>query len=172
MNANSFRVQPAQPCVVMAAISATWTKVFNLPAEEQETLYASAEFCSGFRDDLGKPRASRLDWSRFIFENVASPKLKSNQGKSVAEIAQERGGDPLDTFLDLAIEDHLETWFVLTFAEEERISRFVADSRLMIGLSDGGAHLDQHCDAHYPMYLLGTGRATSSFSAWSTQSSA
>jgi N-acyl-D-aspartate/D-glutamate deacylase len=105
---------------------------------------------------LSKPRASRLDWSRFIFENVASPKLKPYQGKSAAEIAKERGADPLETFLDLAIEDNLETWFVLTFAEEERISRFVADSRLMIGLSDGGAHLDQHCDAHYPTYLLGT----------------
>ncbi len=150
-----FEFNLRSPALVMAALSAAWTKVYNLPIEEQKKLYASAEFRSAFRDDLSKPRASRLDWSRFIFENVASPKLKPYQGKPVAEIAKEHGADPLDTFLDLAIEDNLETWFVLTFAEEERISRFVADSRLIIGLSDGGAHLDQHCDAHYPTYLLG-----------------
>jgi len=151
-----FEFNLRSPALLMPALSATWTKVYNLPIEEQKTLYASPEFRSAFRDDLSKPRTSRLDWSRFIFENVASAKLKPNQGKSVAEIAQERGADPLDTFLDLAIEDNLETWFVLTFAEEEHIARFVADSRLMIGLSDGGAHLDQHCDAHYPTYLIGT----------------
>ena len=33
---------------------------------------------------------------------------------------------------------------------------FIADPRVMIALSDGGAHVDSHCDAGYPTYLLGT----------------
>jgi N-acyl-D-aspartate/D-glutamate deacylase len=151
-----FEFNLRSPALVMAALSATWTKVFNLTVEAQKKIYSDAGFRRAFREDLSKPRASRLDWRRFVFDNVVSSALKHYQGRSVAEVADERREDPLDTFLNLAVADNLETWFVLTFAEEDRIARFVADSRLMIGLSDGGAHLDQHCDAGYPTYLIGT----------------
>jgi N-acyl-D-aspartate/D-glutamate deacylase len=140
----------------MAALSPTWTKVFNLPVEAQKSLYASDDFRREFAADLQKPRAGRLDWERVVVEQVGSPSLKPCEGKSVAESARQRGEEPLHCFLNIAIEDELETWFVITFAEEERIARFVADSRLMIGLSDGGAHVGEHCDANYPTYLLGT----------------
>ena len=119
-------------------------------------MYASEEFRTAFRQDLETPRGGRLDWKRFIIDHVAAPSLKATEGRSLADVALERGEEPLDSFLNLAIEDELQTWFVLTFAEEERIARFVADPRLIIGLSDGGAHVDQHCDAGYPTYLIGT----------------
>ncbi|MBV8358142.1 MAG: D-aminoacylase [Deltaproteobacteria bacterium] len=151
-----FEFNLKSPALLMAALSPTWTKVFNLPVEAQKKLYASDDFRRGFAADLKTPRAGRLDWQRFMIDQVASPGLKAYEGKSVAEIARERGEEPLDCFLNIAIEDDLQTWFVITFAEEERISRFVADSRLMIGLSDGGAHVGEHCDAHYPTYLIGT----------------
>jgi N-acyl-D-amino-acid deacylase len=82
--------------------------------------------------------------------------LKAYEGKPVADLARDRGEEPLESFLNIALEDDLETWFAITFAEEERISRFVTDSRMIIGLSDGGAHVGEHCDANYPTYLLGT----------------
>jgi N-acyl-D-amino-acid deacylase len=151
-----FEFNLKSPALLMAALSPTWTKVFNLPVEAQKKLYASDDFRHGFAADLKTPRAGRLDWQRFMIDQVTSPSLKVFEGKSVAEIARERGEEPLHCFLNIAIEDELQTWFVITFAEEERISRFVADSRLMIGLSDGGAHVGEHCDAHYPTYLIGT----------------
>jgi N-acyl-D-amino-acid deacylase len=151
-----FEFNLKSPALLMAALSPTWTKVFNLPVEAQKELYASDDFRSGFAADLKTPRAGRLDWKRFVIDQVALPGLKAYEGKSVAEAANERGEAPLDCFLNLAIEDDLATWFVITFAEEERISRFVADPRLIIGLSDGGAHVGEHCDANYPTYLIGT----------------
>jgi N-acyl-D-amino-acid deacylase len=151
-----FEFNLRSPALVMAALAPAWTKVFNLPAEAQKRVYASDEFRRTFRDDLGKARAGRLDWHRFEIAQIASPGLKRFEGKSVAEAAAERQEEPLDALLNVALEDDLQTWFVLTFNEEQRISRFVADPRLIIGLSDGGAHLDQHCDAGYPTYLLGT----------------
>ena len=151
-----FEFNLKSPALLMAALSPTWTKVFNLPIEDQKKLYTSDGFRDGFAADLKRPRAGRLDWQRFMIDRVASPSLKVCEGKSVAEIAHKRGEEPLHCFLNIAIEDDLQTWFVITFAEEERISRFVADSRLMIGLSDGGAHVGEHCDAHYPTYLIGT----------------
>lgn len=151
-----FQFNLKSPALLMAALSPTWTKVFNLPVEAQKKLYASDEFRRGFAADLKSPRAGRLDWKRVMIDQVTSPALTPYEGKSVAEAAAQRAEEPLDSFLNIAIEDQLETWFVITFAEEERISRFVADSRLMIGLSDGGAHVGEHCDANYPTYLLGT----------------
>jgi N-acyl-D-amino-acid deacylase len=151
-----FEFNLKSPALLMAALSPTWTKVYNLAVDEQKKLYASDDFRRGFAADLERPRAGRLDWQRVVIDQVTSPSLKACEGKSVAEIARERGEEPLHCFLNIAIEDELQTWFVITFAEEERISRFVADSRLMIGLSDGGAHVGEHCDANYPTYLIGT----------------
>jgi len=151
-----FEFNLHSPALLMPALSPTWTKVYNLPVEAQKVLYASDEFRRSFGADLKTPRAGRLDWRRVTISQVVSPRLKSLEGKSVAEVAQQRVEEPLDSFLNIAIEDDLQTWFVITFAEEERISRFVADSRLMIGLSDGGAHVAVHCDANCPTYLIGT----------------
>jgi N-acyl-D-aspartate/D-glutamate deacylase len=151
-----FEFNLHSPALLMAALSPTWTRVYNLPVAAQKELYSSDEFRGAFRADLERPRAGRLDWTRVVIDKVTSPSLKTCEGRSVAEVAQERNEEPIDCFLNIAIEDDLQTWFVITFAEEERISRFVADPRLMIGLSDGGAHVGEHCDANYPTYLIGT----------------
>ena len=76
----------------------------------------------------------------------------------VAEIAKQRGKDGVDTFLDLALEDDLQIQFTMALfnANEERIPELINDSRVMVGLSDGGAHVDMLCDAGYCTYLLGT----------------
>ncbi len=41
-------------------------------------------------------------------------------------------------------------------ANEDRIPELITDKRTMVGLSDGGAHVDMLCDAGYCTYLLGT----------------
>jgi N-acyl-D-aspartate/D-glutamate deacylase len=151
-----FEFNLHSPALLMPALSPTWTKVYNLPVEAQKELYASDEFRRSFRSDLKTPRASRLDWSCVAISQVASSRLKAFENKPVAEVAQQRNEDPLESFLNVAIKDDLQAWFVITFPEEERISRFVADPSLMIGLSDGGAHVAEHCDANYPTYLIGT----------------
>ena len=72
-------------------------------------------------------------------------------GKSVAQIAKERGKDGLDTFLDLAIEDDLALQYTyeLFNATEEKIPHLITDPRVMVGLSDGRGYVDMLCDAGY-----------------------
>jgi N-acyl-D-amino-acid deacylase len=38
----------------------------------------------------------------------------------------------------------------------ERMAEILADDSVLIGLGDGGAHVDMLCDSGYPTYLLGT----------------
>jgi len=135
-----------------------WNPVFNQPAEAQKKVYRDSKFRDAFRETLKRPAVFNGKWERLEVKEVRSPAMQSLVGKTVAEIARERGKDGVDTFLDLAIEDDLGIEFTMALfnATEERIPELIRDSRAMVGLSDGGAHVDMLCDAGYCTYLLGT----------------
>jgi N-acyl-D-amino-acid deacylase len=132
-----------------------WNHVFNQPAEKQKQIYADPAFRDAFRKELTRPHLFSGKWHRVEVLEVGSPALKAMERKTVAEIAAERNRDPLDTFLDLALEDDLNIQYTMAQYHEEGIGRLIGDSRTMLGLSDGGAHVDMLCDAGYCTYLLG-----------------
>jgi N-acyl-D-aspartate/D-glutamate deacylase len=106
---------------------------------------------------LAVPRVFQGRWDRAFVNEVSDPSMKKYLGRSVADVARERNADPLDTFLDLAIEDGLELKYAYEMfnATDDRMPALITDQRAMISLSDGGAHVDMLCDAGYPTYLLG-----------------
>jgi N-acyl-D-amino-acid deacylase len=138
----------------------SWKGAFNQPVEKQMELYRQPDFRQAFRKALQEPRifSDKTLWGRLNIKEVSNPALEKYLWKTVADVAKERGKDPLDTFLDLAIEDKLNIQFTMEIfnADEKRIPELITDSRTMIGLSDGGAHVDMLCDAGYCTYLLGT----------------
>ncbi len=136
----------------------TWNPVFNQPAEVQMRFYRDPAFREAFRNDLARPGIFSARWERLEVKEVGNPALRGLVGRSVAEIARERGRDGLETFLDIGIEDALRVEFIYSLfnADETRIPELLRDPRTMIGLSDGGAHVDMLIDAGYPTYLLGT----------------
>jgi N-acyl-D-aspartate/D-glutamate deacylase len=136
----------------------SWNPAFNRPVEEQARLYRDPGFRQAFRKELETPRIFSGKWERLEVKEVSNPAMKSLEGKTVADIAKERGRDGLDTFLDLALEDDLKIQYIIVLfnANEDLIPELITDPRTMIGLSDGGAHVDMLCDAGYCTYLLGT----------------
>jgi N-acyl-D-amino-acid deacylase len=132
-----------------------WNRVFNQPAEKQKQIYSDPEFRKQFRDSLKRPHLFMGHWHRVDVLEAANPALKQYEGKSVQEVAEMRGKDGLDTFLDLAVEDDLNLQYIMQQFHEEGIQQLISDPRTMIGLSDGGAHVDMLCDAGYATYLLG-----------------
>jgi N-acyl-D-amino-acid deacylase len=135
-----------------------WNPVLNRTPEEQIAILSDADFRAAFVEALKRPLIFSSRWDVMTILEVADSKLARYVGRNVAEIAAERGADPVDTFLDLAIEDGLGMQFnyELFNSDESRIPELITDPRLMIGLSDGGAHVDSLCDAGYCTYLLGT----------------
>ncbi len=121
-----------------------WQPAFQRPVEEQKQFYRDANFRAAFRKEMETPKVFSGRWDRAVVHEVSNPAMKSLLGKSVAQIAKERGKDGLDTFLDLAIEDDLQLQYTyeLFNATEERIPDLITDPRVMVGLSDGGAHVD------------------------------
>lgn len=137
---------------------ACWNPVFNRSVDEQVTIYRGSAFRDAFRRELKTPKVFSGRWERAVIHEVGDSAHNAWVGRTVAEIARERGADPVDTFLDLAIEDGLGVQFTyeLFNANEDRIPELITDPRTMIGLSDGGAHVDMLCDAGYCTYLIGT----------------
>ena len=135
---------------------ALWGPVFNQPLEKQKQFCRDPAFRGAFREELKRPHLFQGRWNRVEVLEVASPALKQYERKTVAEVADQRHQDPLDTFFDLALEDDLNIQYTMQQYHEKGIEQLITDPRTMIGMSDGGAHVNMLCDAGYCTYLLGT----------------
>ncbi|HVN27867.1 MAG TPA: amidohydrolase family protein [Candidatus Binataceae bacterium] len=133
----------------------SWNEIFNQTAEKQKQIYSDRNWRNRWREEMKKPRLFSGKWNRVEVLEVTNPAMKGLERKTVGEIAEERGADPLDTFLDLALEDNLEIQYTMAQFDESGIERLIKDDRTLVGLSDGGAHVNMLCDAGYCTYLLG-----------------
>ncbi|HEX3881644.1 MAG TPA: amidohydrolase family protein [Stellaceae bacterium] len=137
----------------------SWARVFaDQSKEAQRAVYADPAFRNHFREQLKNATGFSGDWGRITVHEAHKPEMKRHEGRTVADIAKERGKDGLDTFLDLTLEDDLDIEFVLAQfnANIKRVEENLVDPRVLIALGDAGAHVDMLCDAGYPTYLLGT----------------
>jgi N-acyl-D-aspartate/D-glutamate deacylase len=123
----------------------------------QAAVYRDPAFRAAFRRDLERPMTSS-NWARIALHEVKSQALKPYEGRTVAEIAVERGEDCVDAFLNISLEDDLENEFTMQSfnTRADRMAELLNDPSILLGLGDGGAHLDMLCDAGYPTYVLGT----------------
>jgi N-acyl-D-amino-acid deacylase len=136
----------------------SWKRLFEDTSKAaQAAVYRDPAFRRQFREDLKRP-ASFADWARITVHEVMSPELKRYEGKTVAEIATERGVDGVDALLDLTLEDDLQNEFTVQSwnTRVDRMAELLNDRSVLLGLGDGGAHLDMLCDSGYPTYVLGT----------------
>jgi len=86
-------------------------------------------------------------FDKFVLSAANSAKFEKDEGRTVGEIAAEHGQHPFDMMLEISLAGDLDAVFVpglsgwdhKTF---ELRSRIWHDDRILIGGSDGGAHLD------------------------------
>ncbi len=131
-----------------------WKQVFDRSLEDQRRIYASAEFRTAFREEMKQPRLFTGQWNNMSVFTVAKAGLQSLLEKDLAALSRERGKDPLDCFLDLALEDNLDMQFLYEFGHVNK--DMITHPHTLVGLSDGGAHADMRCEAGYSTYMLGT----------------
>jgi N-acyl-D-amino-acid deacylase len=97
-----------------------------------------------------------LPWSKYLVD--CSPTHPDLEGRSLADLAAERGVEPFDLMLDLALDEpSLELRILLTLANDDtaEVGKLLRDEHCTIGLSDAGAHLGQLCDALQATDFLG-----------------
>jgi N-acyl-D-aspartate/D-glutamate deacylase len=136
----------------------SWQRVFaDTSKQAQKAVYRDLAFRNQFREELKNPMGFG-NWDRITLHEVHSPELKHYEGMTVAEIGRTEGKDGVDAFLDLTLADDLELEFTMTSfnTRVDRMAELLNNPAILIGLGDGGAHVDMLCDSGYPTYLLGT----------------
>jgi N-acyl-D-aspartate/D-glutamate deacylase len=91
---------------------------------------------------------------------VNEPVLDKNkwmQFKSIGEIAEKQGKRVIDAFLDLVVEEKLETRFLQAEnnIDDAVLTKILTHPNAVIGLGDGGAHVQFHGGYGYLTRLLG-----------------
>jgi N-acyl-D-aspartate/D-glutamate deacylase len=122
---------------------------------EQISLYKQADFRATFLEDLKGEDRDEV-WNRIRVLDVDKPELERYRNRTIMEIADAEGKRPMNVYLDIGIADNLNTRFqVQAFNYDiEGIERLMTEDKFMIGLGDGGAHVQMLCDAGYATALL------------------
>jgi N-acyl-D-amino-acid deacylase len=132
----------------------------TLPAAQRDARLRDPEIRSQMRTEIADPtgRSIVFVWQVLRVETVAKPANEKWIGSSVTEIAEATGADPLDAFLDLSLDEDLETQFVLAAPPDPKrraaTEKMIRSPFVMAGSSDGGAHLLSFCGADYTTRLL------------------
>jgi N-acyl-D-amino-acid deacylase len=143
------------PSLALSSLEA-FKPALALDREGRKRLFADSGFRERFRTACrATDRAITLRWDLAVVSRAArQPALEE---RTLASIAAERGSNPEDLALDLAIESELEMGFRMPLLNdiEDEVEVFLKAPNTVLGLSDAGAHASVLCDACQATYLLG-----------------
>lgn len=151
-----------------------WREVFALPIRERMERLADPEVRRRLDTAAHSKEAGILaalaNWSSLIIEETFSEANAGLAGRTVGAIAVERGQEPFDTLVDVALADNLRTGLRPPIPESEADWELRAkvwqDPRTVVGGSDAGAHLDMMCGAIYSTSMLGDGVRKRGLLSW------
>ena len=141
-----------------------WGDVMSLPVTERIAKLRDPETRAWMDARANSEEAGvfrRLaDWEHYVLGDTYSAANHGLKGRTVADLAAERGTDPFDTLLDIVIADDLRTilWPIAPdgdAASWDLRKTVWEDERAMLGGSDAGAHLDRMCGAPYTTRFVG-----------------
>ena len=122
----------------------------------RKALYADPDWRDTFKEKAGEGGIIHDRWARTTVSWY--PLDPSLEGRNVQQLADERGQDPVDLVLDIALDADLDmriTQDVINYDPDD-IQVLLSDPTTVIGLSDAGAHASQLCDAKYSTEFLST----------------
>lgn len=143
-----------------------------VPGWEEVMLMSKAEKIALLSDPEERRRLGELaagdhpmrhftNWSKMIIHDTFDAANKNCLGRTIRDIAEERGLSPWDTLCEIALADDLRTSFGHPSVEDEPMELWNTrletwrDPRTVVGASDAGAHLDMFLSANYSTVLLG-----------------
>ena len=129
-----------------------FAEILTMPRAERGRMYID----DGWRE-RARPQVDgryRHRWQKITVQE--SSRHRDLLGRSISELARERRRDPFDLLLELSLDEGLATRYRIVIGndDETELAQLLRDPRVLLGLSDAGAHADQLCDACAPTYLL------------------
>ncbi|HVH19361.1 MAG TPA: amidohydrolase family protein [Myxococcota bacterium] len=117
-----------------------WYMMLRLPREQRLAALRS----DGTRKALVDAAEPRGDTRRFAHLRVRDSRDASLVGRTLGEIAEERGTTPAGAMLDLSLEEDLGVHFLaasMGHEDSSRIGPILANELVHVGASDAGAHI-------------------------------
>jgi N-acyl-D-aspartate/D-glutamate deacylase len=151
-----------------------WREVFALPIPERMARLADPAVrkvldTAAHSEEAGI-LAALANWRVLIIEETFSEANDGLAGRTVGDIAAERGIDPFDALIEVVLADGLRTGLRPPIPESEADWELRAkvwqDPRAVVGGSDAGAHLDMMCGAVYSTSMLGEGVRKRGLLSW------
>ena len=126
------------------------------PAAREEMRYAVENFN---RDPAKGTTLVPPQWANVWIDVSPTLAREAFEGRSVAQLAAEKSVAPGDFALDLALADNFETkmrWRTETPEWSSAVATAQHDPRMIVGTSDGGAHLAKDDQSDWSSYFLGS----------------
>jgi N-acyl-D-aspartate/D-glutamate deacylase len=138
----------------------TWKTALFSPLEVRKQMFADSAVRKKLRAEAiedQSPSVFPRRWDVIFVDAVKLAKNKAQERKSVKEIAEAQGKDGLDCFLDISLEEDLETRFVHTNTQGDpaAVCEILKHPAVMIGQSDAGAHMGYDARFGYSTAFLG-----------------
>ncbi len=144
-----------------------WNELMVADGPTKRALLADPEHRARLRQAIDEPnrdpaKGSTLPppfWESLRVSSSAAPENQALVGRSVGVVASETGRHPADVLFDVALADDLETvfhWSNETPAWRELLKDVQLHPQMIVGVSDGGAHLDRDDGQEWSTHFLST----------------
>jgi N-acyl-D-amino-acid deacylase len=142
----------------------TWHPILLSSDEDKLRAYSDPAVRAKLHEEVVEHKGTKLPaagysmkWWDYMW--VEEPKLAKNKGlkgKTIGQLAKEQGKGVIDAFLDLVVEEKLETEFMQSEinVDTEAMKQILTHPNAIVGLSDGGAHVQFHGGYGYCTRLL------------------
>ena len=136
----------------------SWVQPLVGSAEERAAKLRDPKAREAMKRDVEAWPNSRTDWSRVRVLEVVHEGNQDYEGVTIQELAAMTGKHPVDAFLDLALDEGLETEYLIpprdTPDELASRERDLVDPYTHISVSDGGAHTRFNTNSTWPVFWL------------------
>ncbi|HKA39434.1 MAG TPA: amidohydrolase family protein, partial [Burkholderiales bacterium] len=132
----------------------TWHPILLASDEEKLRAYRDPAIRRKLHEEVVEHRGTKMPapgysarwWDCMWVEKPVLPKNQPLKGKTIGQLAREQGKGIIDALLDLVVEENLDTGFVLAEinVDNEAMAKILTHPNAIIGLSDGGAHVQFH----------------------------
>ncbi|MDF3821048.1 amidohydrolase family protein [Leptospira sp. 96542] len=123
---------------------------------ERKMLVKDPKYRSWFKRQWTNWFLPRVFHRNFKETKIVDAPEKSLIGKSIDEVAKERGVDSVNAFLDLVAEhgNKVRWYTVMANHRKEPLQKIVSMKDILIGFSDAGAHLRGMAHYNFPLRML------------------
>lgn len=142
----------------------TWHPILLASDDEKLRAYRDPDVRRRLHDEVVERKVEvpaagfAPNWYDYMWvEKAALPKNRALEGKSIRQLAEAQGKGIIDAFLDLVVEENLDTGFLQgeLNVDDAAVAQILNYPNAIVGLSDGGAHVQFHGGYGYSTRFLG-----------------